>query len=190
MKVNLYDFDNTIYKGDSSTDFFFYALMKYPKVFKYIPRIVKSAILYKLKIIKKTKMKENIFSFLEVIPDVDSLVKKFWDTHTCYIKDFYLTKKHNKDIIISASPEFLLKPITDKLEVMDLIASDVDKKTGKFNGLNCYGKEKVKRLNKKYKDLTVIESYSDSLSDTPILELAEKAYIVKGNKLTKFQNLL
>ena len=186
MKVNLYDFDNTIYKGDSSTDFFFYSLMKYPKVLKYLPRIIKSGILYKIKKISKTEMKENIFSFLEVIPDIDSLVKSFWETHTSYIKDFYLKKKHDKDIIISASPEFLLKPITKELKVMDLIASDVNKKNGKFNGLNCYGKEKVKRLNKKYKNLTVLESYSDSLSDTPILELAKNAYLVKGNKLTKF----
>ena len=173
MQVNLYDFDNTIYKGDSSTDFFFYSLMKYPKVIKYIPRIIKSGILYKFKKINKTKMKENIFSFLEAIPDVDNLVSEFWKSHSCYIKDFYLKKKHNKDIIISASPEFLLKPITDELKVMDLIASDVNKKTGKFNKPNCYGKEKVKRLNKKYKDIKVNESYSDSLSDIPILDLAK-----------------
>lgn len=54
MKVNLYDFDNTIYKGDSSTDFFFFSLMKYPKIIKYFPKIIGGAILYKLKIIKNT----------------------------------------------------------------------------------------------------------------------------------------
>lgn len=67
-----------------------------------------------------------------------------------------------------------------------MIASDVDKHTGKFNGLNCYGREKVKRLNKKYKNVEVMEAYSDSISDTPILEIADKPYIVKGNKITDF----
>ena len=186
MKVNLYDFDNTIYKGDSSTDFFFYSLMKYPRIIKYVPRIIKDAIRYKLKRITKTEMKETNFSFLKSIPDVDNLVISFWQTHSCYIKNFYLEKKHDKDIIISASPEFLLKPITDELKVMDLIGSKVNKLNGKFDGLNCHGEEKVKRLNKKYKDLVVLESYSDSLSDKPILELAKHAYLVKGNKLTKF----
>ncbi len=38
MKINLYDFDNTIYEGDSSTDFFFYCLKKYPKIVKIIPK--------------------------------------------------------------------------------------------------------------------------------------------------------
>lgn len=186
MKVNLYDFDNTIYKGDSSTDFFFYCMMKYPKVITFIPTIIWNAILYKLKIKTKTKFKEKIFSFLNVIPDVDSLVATFWDSHKCYIKDFYKAKKHENDIIISASPEFLLAPITKELKVKDLIASDVDKHTGKFKGLNCYGREKIKRLNKKYKNVEVMEAYSDSISDTPMLEIADKPYIVKGNRIKDF----
>lgn len=183
MKINLYDFDNTIYKGDSSTDFFFYALMKYPKIIKLIPSIIIAAIRYKLKKINKTEMKETIFKFVTFIPNIDDLVKDFWKEHECYIKEFYLSKKHDKDIIISASPEFLLKPITKKLEVMDLIGSKVDKKTGKFTGLNCHDEEKVKRLNKKYDDYKVIEAYSDSKSDIPILKLAKKQYLVKGDRL-------
>lgn len=186
MKVNLYDFDNTIYKGDSSTDFFFYVMMKYPVIVKYIPKIIWNAVLYKLKRRTKTRFKENIFSFLNSVEDVDSLVETFWETHKIYIKDFYKKKKHNNDIIISASPEFLLKPICDELHVKDLIASDVDKHTGKFTGLNCYGREKIKRLNKKYKNVEVIEAYSDSISDTPMLEIADKPYIVKGNRITDF----
>ena len=63
------------------------------------------------KIVTKTEMKEVIFSFLKYVPDVDSLVQKFWEEHRIYIKDFYLEKKHNHDVIISASPEFLLTPI-------------------------------------------------------------------------------
>lgn len=188
MKINLYDFDNTIYKGDSSTDFFFYAMLKYPKVAKFIPKIIFSAIKYKLHIIKKTKLKENIFSFLQVIPDVDFLISSFWKTHSCYIKGFYLKKDHQNDIIISASPEFLLRPITDELGVLDLIGSKVDAKTGVFKGLNCYGKEKVRRLKKKYQEFEVEEAYSDSYSDIPILELAKRSYIVKGNKIKSTDN--
>lgn len=186
MKVNLYDFDKTIYKGDSSTDFFFYSLMKYPKIVKVIPSIIWASLLYKLRIHNKTQFKEKIFSFLKYVPNTDGLVKDFWETHKCYIKDFYLKKNHENDIIISASPEFLLKPIAEYLKVKDLIASNVDSNTGKFNGLNCYGREKIKRLNKKYKNVEVMEAYSDSISDTPILEIAKKPYIVKGNKITDF----
>lgn len=187
MKVNLYDFDNTIYKGDSSTDFFFYSLMRYPKMLKYIPRCIIAAGKYKLRIITKTEMKETFFAFLEIIDNIDEHVISFWNTHSGYIKEFYLKKDHSRDIIISASPEFLLKPITDQLKVMDLIGSKVNKKSGKFSGLNCHGEEKVKRLNKKYSDLEVIRSYSDSKSDIPILKLAKKAFYVKGNKVRRVE---
>lgn len=183
MKVNLYDFDNTIYKGDSSTDFFFFCLSKYPKNIILVPSIIFAAIKYKLKIISKTDMKEKIFSFLKNVDNIDSLVNKFWNTHDIYIKDFYLNKNHSKDIIISASPEFLLKPITDKLKVMNLIGSKVDKYNGKFLRENCHGKEKVNRLNEIYDDLDVLEAYSDSLSDIPILKMAKKSYIVHGEKI-------
>ena len=185
MKVNLYDFDNTIYKGDSSTDFFFYSLMRYPKIFKYIPRCIMAACKYKLRIITKTKLNETFFCFLEMIGNIDEHVISFWNTHSCYIKEFYLKKDHSKDIIISASPEFLLKPITAELKVMDLMGSKVNKRSGKFSGLNCHGEEKVKRLNKKYQNIEVMRSYSDSKSDIPILKLAKKAYYVKGNKVRR-----
>lgn len=185
MKVNLYDFDNTIYRGDSSTDFFFYSLMRYPKMIKYVPRCIIAACKYKIKRITKTEMKEVFFSFLEIIDDIDTHVNAFWSTHSYYIKEFYLKKDHSKDIIISASPEFLLKPITDELKVMDLIGSRVNKNNGKFSSPNCHGEEKVKRLHKKYKDLEVMRSYSDSKSDIPILKLAKKAFYVKGKKIKR-----
>ena len=64
-----------------------------------------------------------------------------------------------------------------------LIGSPVDKKTGKFTGLNCHDVEKVRRLNEVMSDYEVEEAYSDSTSDDPILKLAKKAYYVKKDKL-------
>ena len=34
--MNVFDFDGTIYNGDSSKDFFFYCLKRYPKIRKKI----------------------------------------------------------------------------------------------------------------------------------------------------------
>lgn len=182
MKVNLFDFDNTIYQGDSSTDFFFYSLMKKPIIIITVPRIIVNAIKYKLGFIDMTQLKEINFQFLKYI-DVDKMVENFWKSHTKRIKEFYLKRDHSSDIIISASPEFLLKPICEHLQVQDLIGSVVDKKCGEFKLPNCHDVEKVKRLNQKYKNIKVMEAYSDSLSDKPILELAEKSYLVKNNKI-------
>lgn len=181
MNINLYDFDNTIYNGDSSTHFFFYSLKKYPRIIKVVPKIISYALKYKLNKCSKTEMKEVIFSFVKYIPDIDTHIDSFWNTHKKNIKKFYMETKHDKDVIISASPEFLLKSITEELGVKLLIGSKVDKKTGKFTGLNCHGEEKVVRLNKELKKYKVMSAYSDSFSDIPILKLAKKQYLVKGN---------
>ncbi len=184
MKINLYDFDKTIYDGDSSCDFIFYSFKKYPRTLIVVPKIIFAAIAHALHIISKTKMKENIFSFVKYIPNIDDHVDKFWELHQSNLKKFYMDKNHDRDIIISASPEFLLNPLKEELGVLDLMASRVDKRTGKFDGLNCHGEEKVRRLNEKYKDYEVLESYSDNKCDAPILRLAKTQYIVKGEKLT------
>ena len=91
-------------------------------------------------------------------------------------------------MVRTASPEFLLKPISKRLKVKYLIASRVDKQTGKTTGYNCHDIEKVKRLNDVFDDCVVLETYTDSIkSDTPILILANKQYLVKHNKVTEIR---
>lgn len=184
MKVNLYDFDNTIYHGDSSVDFFLFCLRKKPKMLFLLPKMGSSFIKYRLHITDKTAMKETIFSYLKYFDNIDDLVGRFWLKHRSKIKEFFLNKDHAQDIIISASPEFLLRPMADSFNIRDLIASIVDKKTGHFQMPNCHGEEKVRRLKAKYPEIEVLEAYSDSMSDLPILTLAEKAYKVKGFKIS------
>lgn len=190
MKINIFDFDNTIYDGDSSTDFFLYCLIKKPLIIINIPRMLIVYILYISRIIDKTKMKENIFRYLKYIKDPKKLVRSFWLKKEKRIKKFYLERDHSKDVIISASPEFLLEDICKKMKVKKLIASKVNINDGKFLLPNCHDIEKVNRLNKEISNYDVEESYSDSLSDLPILKLAKKAYLVKKNKviLTDFNN--
>ena len=174
IKINLYDFDGTIYDGDSTVDFIKYTFIKYPKSLLHIPVII---------------WKEKFYGILSYIDDIDDFLELFWDTHEKNIMQYYLDKKdHSKDVIISASPEFLLKPISKRLKVKYLIASRVDKQTGKTTGYNCHDIEKVKRLNDVFDDYVVLETYTDSIkSDTPILMLANKQYLVKHNKVTEIR---
>ena len=65
--INSYDFDGTIYDGDSSVDFYIYSIRKNKKVLLQVPIQLWGTILYLLRIIDKTKFKEYIFSYLKRI---------------------------------------------------------------------------------------------------------------------------
>lgn len=179
--MNVYDFDGTIYNGDSTVDFYFFSLKKNKKVLKAIPVQLKGAFLYSIKRIKKDKLKEYFFSFLQQLDNTESLVENFWDCNIIKIKKWYLEQKLPDDVIISASPEFLIKPIGLRLGINKVIASVVDFNTGRYMGINCKGKEKVNRFLAEFPKAKIHYFYSDSISDAPLATLADKSYIVKGD---------
>lgn len=181
-----YDFDKTIYDGDSTQHFYFYLLKHKPSILKYLPYQAFWFVFFILGVISKTQFKEKFYRCFRCIKDIDKYVLDFWKEKKSGIKKFYLNQKSSDDIIISASPEFLLKPICDELGI-ELIASRVDKKTGAYTGENCYGEEKVKRFKEVYGDKHIDEFYSDSLSDTPMAEIADKAYVVIKEELVDWK---
>lgn len=180
--MNVYDFDDTIYKGDSTRDFVLWCIKKNPVLVLHHAKTGVAFCAYKSKLVNKTYFKEKMYGFLQRIPNIDSWVEEFWDTHIKNIKSFYLNHKKPDDVIISASPEFLLAPICNRLGIKYLIASRVDRHTGFYKGLNCFGEEKVLRFNDKLGG-HIDEFYSDSLSDTPLAKLADKAFLVKDETL-------
>ena len=183
--INIYDFDGTIYDGDSTVDFFFFCLKKKPYIAIYLPLFFVYSILYLCGVVSKEKMKDKFFKFLNFFSDIDNIINEFWEFNIKKIKKFYLNKNHRKDVIISASPYFLLEPICNKLDIKKLIASPVNKCTGKYEGNNCCGEEKVKRLKEELKRFNVNEVYSDSYKDIPLWRLSKKTYLVRKNDILK-----
>lgn len=186
MHSNVYDFDKTIYNGDSTQHFYFFLLKRHPQIILFLPYQGFFFIFFALKIISKTSFKQKFYSCFRIIKNIEDEVNIFWDKNQGGIKKWYLANQKNDDIIISASPEFLLKPICQKLNISHLMASRVDPKTGKYNGENCYGKEKVIRLKAKFPNIEVNEFYSDSYSDQPLADLARASYLVNGDNLYKW----
>lgn len=182
--MNIYDFDKTIYNGDSTQHFYFYCLKHHPKIIIWLPYQACMFLLYVLGFYSKTQFKERFYKFFKSVKHIDSEVERFWDINISGIKKWYLDNQKDTDIIISASPEFLLKPICNKLGIKNLIASKVDFNDGKYTGLNCYGEEKVSRLRSEMGNIEYEHFYSDSLSDEPLALLSTKeSYIVVGEKL-------
>lgn len=182
--MNIYDFDETIYEEDSTKNFYFYCLKKYPKMLLSVPYMAVAFFLYIIGAWTKTHFKEIMYRFLRYVPDIDSALEDFWDKNEHKVKQWYKDRQKGDDIIISASPQFLLEPICKRLGIEHLMASRVDKHTGKYTGENCWGEEKVNRLYEQFPTAKCEEFYSDSLSDTPLAKIADKAMIIKGNELT------
>lgn len=181
--MNAYDFDKTIYKNDSSTDFLIFCIFRHPKALSRVPSIITGYVKYFiLKKGRKEDFKEKAFSVVKYC-DLEKDIADFWRKNKKKIKDFYLKQKKEDDVIISASPRFLLEPMCNALGIKHLICTEVDSKSGKFSSPNCWGDEKVVRFKKEFNDAQVEEFYSDSLSDTPMAELANAAFLVKGERL-------
>ncbi|MFR1831302.1 HAD-IB family phosphatase [Clostridium butyricum] len=181
--MNVYDFDKTIYDGDSTLDFYFFSLKKNPMLIRFLPIQIIGFIKYMFGMYSKLQFKEKFYSFLKGIKDVDSMIELFWNENQDKIKDWYLKSKEESDVIISASPEFLLNTICRRIGIKHLIASEVNKDTGICEGENCYGEEKVLRFKKYFEKGEIKKFYSDSLSDAPISLMASERYIVSGNNI-------
>ncbi len=189
MKLTVYDFDGTIYDGDSTFDFIKFLIKKDKSIILHIPKMGLYLAKYKMKLINKETMKECFFEIFNKFENIDDLINEFWSVNKNKLKDFFIKKdSHKNDIIASASPTFLLEPIAEYYKVKSLFASPVDKKTGKYNGINCHGVEKVRLINNKYKNCTIEEMYSDDANaDGPLLEIANKSYIVNKNKIIPYE---
>lgn len=178
--MNIYDFDGTLYSGDSTVDFMKYSFKKHPGLIRFLPAMGWAALRhYGLKSIDKTAMKEVFYSIFTAY-DAEALLEEFWDIHEKNIFPWYPGRQQrDDDILISASPEFLLHPICRRLGIRHMMASRVDSKTGKYTGLNCHGKEKPIRLKDQMGITHCDNFYSDSYSDQPLAEIADNAFIVE-----------
>ncbi|MBP5364271.1 MAG: HAD-IB family phosphatase [Alphaproteobacteria bacterium] len=98
----------------------------------------------------------------------------------------------NVVILISASPNYLLRPLVADMDFDDVICSEMyADKPWKYHFL-CYNKNKVVAFNKWAKKNKiaprVVRAYSDSKSDLPIMELAaEQVWIDRktGGRISK-----
>ena len=181
--MNTYDFDKTIYRKDSSADFFFFCLRRHPgAVLRVLPSLTVKGIKYFFKLCDFHELKECVFSFLKYVPDITETVNLFWKEKWGGIGQWYLRQKRDDDVIISASPEFIVSPVGKKLGV-EVIATKMNKKTGKLLGRNCHDAEKVRRFLEKHPGAKTEEFYSDSDHDTPMARLAEKAFKVDKGKI-------
>ncbi len=189
--MNVYDFDNTIYRGESPFQFFFYYTKKTPYLIRYVPRVLRVLMKYKAgKVTVEQALSEYapfVENYLRSIPDIKADAKIFWDKHEKNIKPFYKLQQKPDDVIVTASPEITMREICGRLGVKHCVGTVIDEESGKITRL-CMRSRKVPAFLEAFPDAHIDEFYTDSpKNDAPLIELADKAYKVKGNKITRIK---
>lgn len=176
--MNVYDFDKTIYPVDSTAQFYLWCLRRYPACRRTLGWTAWAFFHMGTRLKSKTRAKEIFYRFLRHVPS--DAPERFWQEHLRNIRPWYMAQRRPDDLIISASPEFLLRPVARAVGFA-LIASPVEQGTGRYLGENCHGAEKPRRYREVYGGAPVDGFWSDSRSDAPMAALAAHAHLVKGD---------
>lgn len=176
--MNVYDFDKTICKDDTEEDFFKYEFFHRPINWLHTFYYLRADFLYRHHKIDEAEWRHRLYRTLTHIKDIDNEVLVFWKKRKHKILDWYKRQQKEDDVIVSATPRFLLEPILIAMNIRHYIVSEFDVKTQRFIGPINAGEEKVRRFAKEY-DLNEIDNfYTDSMRDIPMLLKAKNAFLI------------
>ena len=186
--MNVFDFDKTIFDGDSTRKFLVYLIKKYPRLLMKMPGFGVNALLFGLKIRKKQDFKQRMLrAFFSGIPDIYVCLNDFWDKNMSGVKKWYGKVQREDDVVITASPVDIVRPCCERLGIKYVMGSPVDMKTGLYAGPNCHGGEKIVRFQAAFPGAEVEDFYSDSHSDDPMARIAKKAIMIKGEEMLPWE---
>lgn len=184
--VAFFDFDGTVTNKDSLLEFIRFVkgdTMFYFGFALHAPALA----LYKLKVISNQKAKEMMLKFFFGGMNAD----QFQEHCNLFIREKLpslirpkalleinkLKEAGAEVVIVSASPENWLRGWCDQQHITCVATKLVlanDRITGKINGLNCHGEEKVRRINSEFNlsDYSYVYAYGDTPGDRHMLALA------------------
>lgn len=188
--MKAFDFDNTIYRGESSLDFSLYMIRTHKKILLYLPVIMANAIRYKLCLVDKEKLGAEINKYMKLIirdkREIRRLVKTFWQTHADRLDTDMLRRIGPDDLIITAGPDFLLDGIRDQLGTQNIISSVVDLDRIEILHFN-FKDNKVSRFRELYGNTRIDAFYTNSYNDRALMEISDKVFLVKKGKIKRIQ---
>ena len=193
----VFDLNGTFYNKSSKTEFFKFISFKNFGRWKYAFEMGFYNILQKLNLIGQTKFKENYFNYLNNIPPekVEEYGLEFWkkeypsNFHPELIRKFDQFKDQKVLLYCATGTlELYTKPLFNLYKIDGYSGTKV-----KYNGHSyvsdgpaCKGEEKIKRLEEYLngRPYRIIEAYSDNKE--PILDRAEKAFLIKDGKIVPY----
>ncbi len=191
--MRVFDFDGTIYDGESLFDLYLYSARHDPKVFRYIAPVLRYAVKYKLGRATLEQMEYGVGQDDRRLSHGTEPIQtggerrtargRFLGRYYARIKPWY--QPESDDVILTASFDLTVGEACRRLGVRNLAASEVDVGTMKVTYLN-FSTNKAKRFRELYgPDVVIDEFYTDSKFDQPMIDMARHAFMVKGNTITQ-----
>jgi phosphatidylglycerophosphatase C len=190
LTIAFFDFDGTITTKDTLLEFIKFSRGR----FRFYAGFVLNSpwlIALKLKMISNQAAKERILSWFFRDMPLDAFETTCQNFATSVLPGLIrpkaigeittLKEKGVHVVVVSASPENWIRPWAGPNSI-DLIATKLEikgtKLTGRIQGRNCHGTEKVERINQAFElsSYTTIYAYGDSSGDKPMLQLATNSF--------------
>lgn len=188
--IAAFDFDGTLTKKDSLFEFLLFTQGKW-RTFLGLAILSPAVMLMFLRVIDNNRCKEIMLSyFFKGWRQADFELKgrefvtrgkEILNPETCAKLRKHLNEGHEV-YIISASVEEWVKPIAETLGVKNVLCTRlaVGKDgilTGRYQGKNCHGQEKVNRLLQADpdRDTYYLYAYGDSNGDKQLFDFADEA---------------
>lgn len=200
-KLAIFDFDGTLTTRDTTFGFIFFYAGK-TKTITALVSIIPQLVLAKLGYLKIQTVKEKLFRNIfggHAITHVKMRGDEFGTNEIplilhllVYAEMKRLQEEGFEILLLSASCSAWLSHWCKK-ENIELLCSEMEEEdgvyTGNLQGKNCYGKEKVVRLNVAYdlKKIKEIVAYGNHHSDLHYMKLAHKAFMVKGENVMPYE---
>jgi HAD superfamily phosphoserine phosphatase-like hydrolase len=204
MKYAFFDFCGTITKYQTADRFvyyvlkntkyknrihlylkFFIKLLRFKYIFKFLNKIFNVNLLRKKLILLQLKgINRNIIESLS-IKYYNDLKKEF---NKSIIKKIKIHSKTHKLILVSAGYEPYIKHFYNEYNMHMLFTNEFSYHnnifTGKMSKIDVYGENKVKVLNDDISDYDYLNSfsYSDCISDLPLLKFSNNGYVISSIK--------
>tara|TARA_B100000282_G_scaffold200831_1_gene147062 strand:- start:209 stop:838 length:630 start_codon:yes stop_codon:yes gene_type:complete len=192
----LLDFDGTLLEGDIFAAFLKRRLKSLRMKIRAL-RAVPFLLAYKLGLMSNSSSKEAVFKVLfkgESESHFRSEAAAFWQKRGTQLNPLIQSKieaykKEGAELcIVSANFSLLLEAFCelqpDFKQISTLVAVRNGKITGAFDSPNCYGPEKVKRIEAIYspsrEQYQSVHAFGDTQGDIPMLQWADEGYLLQN----------
>lgn len=191
MRIDVYDFDGTLYHGDSTVDFVRHCLLRHPALLLSLPALLGAGVGALTGRTSLTEAKSALFGEMAKRFDLEAEAARFWarpDIREKLYPWFQSARRDLPVVVASASPEFELKHAAALLGDVTLVGTRCAP-DGRLVGRNCKGEEKLRRIREAVGEFSVRAMYTDDAkADAPLLAAAEERYIVsKDGRVTRME---